>query len=417
MDFVYVPSYTVIFLTFVLIGIFIGSCIRSGNIRLLVIPANMKASLATSVDVPVGGQDRKGKSSVYGRAVSIIVLLVLAAAFVFFGLKALALGYFTVGAEQISVSSPSSSVLNSANGYFHKALALDPLDIYDQAIVQTDLSLASVIITKISAAGSNAKPSQDEIKQIGALLNDAGIYAVAAVKRDPSNYYNYMVEAQVSSAAVALQMQGAYDAAVAAFANAAKIDPYDPSIYLSAAELAANQGKYDDATSYIGSALQLKNNYSDAVYLLSQIQVAQGKTADAIISVKFATQLNPNDPTVFYQLGLLQYNAAQYSDAVTSLSKAVSLNPQFANAQYFLGLSYVKVGNNADAIAQFQALAKSNPDNSDVASILANLQQGKAPFVNQKPPVSTPEKRSSPPIGDQITNRINNVTAKSSAAK
>ena len=50
--------------------------------------------------------------------------------------------------------------------------------------------------------------------------------------------------------------------------NAAKNDPYDPSIYLAMAQLAASQAKYDDATSYIGSALQLKNNYTDAVYLL-----------------------------------------------------------------------------------------------------------------------------------------------------
>ena len=89
---------------------------------------------------------------------------------------------------------------------------------------------------------------------------------------------------------------------------------------------------------------------------------------------------------------------------MTSLSKAVSLSPNYANAQYFLGLSYAKTGDNADAIAEFQQLAKTNPDNADVASILANLKAGKAPFINQTPPVSTPEKRSSLPVNDQSSN-------------
>ncbi len=145
-------------------------------------------------------------------------------------------------------------------------------------------------------------------------------------------------------------------------------------------------------------ALQLKNNYTDAVYLLSQIQVAEGNTADAITSVKFATQLTPNDPTAFFELGLLQYNAGEYSDAVASLSQAVSLSPNYANAQYFLGLSYSKTGDNADAIAQFEQLSKTNPDNADVAGILSNLKGGKSAFANQAPPVSTPEKRTSPPV-------------------
>src|ERR1035437_9798559 len=386
MDFVYVPSYTEFLLTFVFIGIFLGSCVRSNDIRLANIPFNLK-----------------GKTTVFAQSFSMLILLVLVVGFIWYGMKATALGYFTAAAASISTSTPSSADLSKAQNDFHKALALDPLDIYDQAIAQTDLTAANSLVSQISAAGSSTKPTQDQIKQISDLINDASSHAATAVKRDPSNYYNYLVEAQVFNAATTLQMQGAYAAALAAYGNASKDNPYDPSIYLSLAQLAAGQKKYDDATGYIGSALQLKNNYTDAVYLLAQIRVVQNKTADAITSVKFAVQLNPNDPTAFYELGLLQYNAGEYSDATTSLAKAVSLNPQYANAQYFLGLSYSKVGDNTNAIAQFKELAKTNPDNTDVASILANLEAGKSPFVNQVPPVSTPTKRSSPPISDSVS--------------
>jgi tetratricopeptide (TPR) repeat protein len=386
MDLAYVPSYANFFLTFVFIGVFVGSRMLSGDVRLINIPFNWK-----------------GKPAIYAHSFSMLILLILLVGFVWYGMKATALGYFTAGAGHLSSSSLSSADLTKAQNDFQKALALDHLDIYDQAIVEADLTAANSLVNQISATGSNAKPTEVQVQQIGALVNAAASAAADAVKRDSLNYYNYISEAQVFDAATTLQMQGAYAAAVTAYTNAAKDNPYNPSIYLALAQLAAGQSKYDDATGYIGSALQLKNNYTDAVYLLSQIQVAQGKTADAITSVKFATQLNPNDPTAFYELGLLQYTAGEYSDAVTSLAKAVSLSPNYANAQYFLGLSYAKVGDTADAIAQFQELAKTNPDNSDVASILANLKAGKPPFINQTPPVSTPEKRSSPPIGDSAS--------------
>jgi tetratricopeptide (TPR) repeat protein len=329
----------------------------------------------------------KGKPAIYAHSFSMLILVVLLVGFVWYGMKVTALGYFTAGAASISVSSPSSADLTKAQNDFQKALALDHLDIYDQAIVETDLTSANSLVSQISTAGSNVKPTEVQVQQIGALVNAAFSAAADAVKRDSSNYYNYMSSAQVFNAATTLQMQGAYAAAVTAYTNATKDNPYNPSIYLALARLAASQSKYADATSYIGSALQLKNNYTDAVYLLSQIQVAQGKTADAITSVKFATQLTPNDPTAFFELGLLQYNAGKYSDAVTSLAKAVSLNPQYANAQYFLGLSYSKVGDTTSAIAQFQELAKTNPDNANVVSILANLKGRQiAPFANQTPP-------------------------------
>jgi tetratricopeptide (TPR) repeat protein len=390
MDLAYAPSYANFLLIFIFIGIFIGSRIRSGDVRLVVIPFNWKA-------MPAG---RQGKPAVYAHSLAIIVLVIIAAGFIYYGMKATALGYFTVGAAHISASSLSPADITKAENDFHKTIALDPMDIYDQALAETDLAQVNSIASQISAAGSNAKPTQAQIEQIGALVNDAASYAAAAVKRDPSNYYNYLSEARVFSTAASLQISGAYDAAITAYKNAANDNPYNPSIYLSMAQLAASQTKYDDATTYIGSALQLKNNYTDAIYLLSQVQVAQGKTTDAITSVKFATQLTPNDPTAFFELGLLQYNAAEYSDATTSLATAVSLSPNYANAQYFLGLSYSKVGDTTDAIAEFQQLAKTNPDNTDVASILANLKAGKAPFINQTPPVSTPEKRSSLPVND-----------------
>lgn len=379
----YEVSYVNILLAFIFLGIFIGSRVKAGDAGVLLIPfASGKESM------------------VYARGFAGLLILILLAGFVWYGAKATAYAYFERGVIAASASTTPDFAVARAD--FLKAAALDRSDTYYQALSQVDLGSASALASQLSKAQSaGSAPDQATVKALSDLLAEAASYATTAVAIDPTNYYNYLAQSQVYGGAASLQVTGAYAAAVTAYQNAIKDDPTNPALYLDLAQLAAGQSKYDDATGYIGSALQLKNNYTDAVYLLSQIQVAQGKTADAVTSDQFAVQLDPTDPTAYFQLGLLQYNAAEYSDAATSLAKAVSLNPQYANAQYFLGLSYSKIGDTKDAIAQFQALAKTNPDNTDVASILANLEAGKAPFANEAPPVSTPEKRSAPPINDQ----------------
>ncbi|MEK9177840.1 MAG: tetratricopeptide repeat protein, partial [Patescibacteria group bacterium] len=132
------------------------------------------------------------------------------------------------------------------------------------------------------------------------------------------------------------------------------------------------------------------------------IQVAQGNLKDAIISTQVATQMSPQSPLLFFQLGLLQYNAKNYASSTETLERALTLTPEYANAKYFLGLSYVRMNRIADAIAIFTDLAKTNPDNKEISFILTNLEAGKSPFADAKPPVtSTPEKRATLPVKEK----------------
>ncbi len=127
-DLVYVPSYVNFFLTFVFIGIFFGSCIRSGDMRLVALPSKWE-----------------GKTRLYGRSFGAIILLVLIAGFVVYAMRATAFGYFTAGVADISASPLSSVGMSKAHNYFYKALALDHEDIYDQALAQTDLTAVRMI--------------------------------------------------------------------------------------------------------------------------------------------------------------------------------------------------------------------------------------------------------------------------------
>jgi tetratricopeptide (TPR) repeat protein len=122
--------------------------------------------------------------------------------------------------------------------------------------------------------------------------------------------------------------------------------------------------------------------------------------------VQAASVLAPNDSGTFFQLGFLRYNNKDYQGAVSALEKTIVLNPAYANAKYFLGLSYQKLGRNAEAIAQFKDLQVTNPDNKEVGLILNNLQAGRDPFANAKPPIDNkPEKRATPPVSEKVSTK------------
>jgi tetratricopeptide (TPR) repeat protein len=197
-------------------------------------------------------------------------------------------------------------------------------------------------------------------------------------------------------------MDKAYENAVNSYAEAIRRNPLNPALYLSLAQLQASQNKLDDALRTLGAALQVKNNYLEAIFMLSQVTAAQGNLKDAITAAQVATELNPQNSVLFFQLGLLHYNNKDYVSSAKALETALKLQSDYANAQYFLGLSYARLNNISSAIEQFSRLAQSNPDNQEVAFILANLQAGKSPFADAKPPVTpTPEKRSSLPIKEK----------------
>ncbi|MBU6427221.1 tetratricopeptide repeat protein [Patescibacteria group bacterium] len=373
MAILYVPSHAILFLAFVMTGIHIASLVSNGDVKALKL-APAQGTVNRKVILP-----------------GALVILIFVA--VIWGMvyvkKTIALAYFASGVKDVN----SGQDYQSADAAFKKALSFDLSDVYYQALAENDRMEASRII-------GTATSSTPEIANKLSTLINAGISAARqAIAYDPTNYYNYVSEARISSLAAQLKIPNAYDNAVAAYTNAIRANPLNPSLYLSLAQTQAAEGKLDDALATLGSALQVKNNYLDAVFFLSQVQAAKGDLPNAIISAQVAVQINPQNPLLYFQLGLLEYNAKAYDQAAQALAKAVELQPQYANAQYFLGLSYVRLNKIADAITQFEDLAKTNPDNQEISFILSNLRAGKSPFADAKPPVtSTPEKRASLPV-------------------
>ena len=366
---VYVPSHSIIFLIFILTGLFL-------------------ASFAT---------ERYGDINKKIAIVPLIIIIAVCVVWLFvYTNKTVALGYFQSGINSLNL--PNNQGLDEAKKDFEEALSWSKNDIYYQALSETNiLKIRSLVQTSQVQAGK--APDAEVVSSISSLIDEAIGYTRSAIAIDPANYYNYVAEARISEVALSLGVPSAYENIKTAYGNAIAYNPYNPSLYLSLARVEASQNKLTEAQGFIGQALQLKQNYTEAIFLLSQIQVTQGKIKDAITSVEVATGINPTNPLLFFQLGLLHYNDKNYTKAVDVLNQAIRLDNSYANARYFLGLSYARLGKTADAIIQFENLAETNPDNAEVALILSNLKSGKSAFADATPPIDNkPEARKTLPI-------------------
>lgn len=370
----YVPSHALFFLTFVMTGIALASCVKNGHARDYVIsPESGSAAKILFPSLTTGAV-----------IVSIIWALVAVK-------QTTALAYFSKGVKSIS----SGQNFDAADKAFRTALSLDKSDVYWQAISENARLKASYLISTATSS------SPTLLTTITNTIDTGTSAANKAIEFDKTNYYNYVSLARIAQVAASLKLEKGYDNAVKAYTDAISRNPLNPALYVALAQLQASNNNLDQALQTLGAALQVKNNYLDAVFLVSQIHAAKGNLPDAITAAQVAIQLNPGNALLHFQHGLLQYNAKNYSAAEEALAKAVEIQKDYANAKYFLGLSEVRLGNNEKALTLFQDLAQSNPDNTEVAFILNNLRAGRSPFTNAQPPISTPEKRPALPVKEK----------------
>lgn len=216
--------------------------------------------------------------------------------------------------------------------------------------------------------------------QFPGFLSNAVANARAAIDIEPRDVRNWMALARVYQAVVPLNIEGAYDGAAAAYAEAEKRTPNNPGILLARANLERAKSDNTAALALIDQTLALKPNYTEAAFVRAQILIGEGKVKEAINAIEAATLFAQDDPYLYFQLGLLRYSTSENEGARAAFERAVALNPGYANARYFLGLTLARLDDRENAILQFEEVAKSNPDNEEVKNILANLRSGRSPF-------------------------------------
>lgn len=221
----------------------------------------------------------------------------------------------------------------------------------------------------------------DAQQQFQAALT-GGIQAGATATRIwPNNYQNWVMLGNVYQTVVPLNINGAYENAKAAFEQAGKISPTNPTIPFVLAQLEIAKGNAAPAEEDLLKAITLKHDYTQAIFLLSQLQAQQGKAKEALQAAEAAAYFAPSDPTVLFQVGILRSANGNTDGAIQALQAAVQANAQYANAHYFLGVMYALKGDYAKAAAELQTVAGFSEENAkSVAADIATLQAGKNPF-------------------------------------
>jgi tetratricopeptide (TPR) repeat protein len=365
-SFFYVPNVTIVFLAFLMTGVFIASLVKAGVVK------NYNFSFLE--DPRIG-------------FVSVLVLILLiissiAGSYLLFQ-KFLSVGYF----QRSTTALNFEGNINKAEKNIIRAIKLNKSDLYYRALVDINLAQLRSVLSKKDVSKETIRSKFTSISRT-VIQN-----AVTATEIDSSNYLNWLTLANVYGSLMQLGApEGFYKSAKQSYEKARALNPNSPSIILKQAQLEIVAGNKDAAKEYIAQALNKKNNYTQAIFLLSQIQVDEGNLDDAIKSVEVVSLVSPNDIGVFFQLGLLRYKNKEYGGAISAFERAVELNPNYSNAKYFLGLAYSKEGQRSKAIEQFEQILTLNPGNKEVGKILKNLKNGRRPLSNAEDVKSLPIK-------------------------
>ena len=276
--------------------------------------------------------------------------------------RTMAATHFNRASELASTPGASGAAIEGELG---KAITAAPLDSYYLALAQFDFAQAQALA---SATSSTPQAFQTALgNAIGAARTAANV--------NPGSYANWLVLGNIYAALVPkpLAVQGAYESAQAAYNNAFKLNPADPSLPLQLARLEVAKGNADNARSYVQSALTLKSDYPDAYLLLAQIEASANNLPAALASTQKLAQLVPNDVGVRFELGLLKYSSADYQGAFDAFTQALALQPNYANAKYYQALSLWKLGHKDQAKEELQDLLALNPGNAELQAALTAL--------------------------------------------
>jgi tetratricopeptide (TPR) repeat protein len=152
------------------------------------------------------------------------------------------------------------------------------------------------------------------------------------------------------------------DEAIAAYQQAAELQPNDVEPHLSAAQLYEKQGKFADAVLEYRKALDLDPNSPDAMTGLANIDMHGQKWTDAEADLKKLVAVQPDNAAAHAQLARVLAAAGNNDEAAQELRTALKLQPNDAAAQRDLADLYVSAKKYPQAEAQYRELLKASPN-------------------------------------------------------
>ncbi len=226
--------------------------------------------------------------------------------------------------------------MNDAEILLNKSKKLTDVALIEQGYTRVALAQLSTLLQV--EEGSEAEVDQEAVQ---AALANVLAHAQRAIERDPQNPVNYTALGNISEQLISLNVEGAAESALAAYTQAAALDPKNPSIPFAMARIYGAMEDVEGVTKALETSLALKGNYEPALY----------------------------------QYGLLKLSEQDTETAIQALGTVVQINQNNANALYYLSLALAQEDRIEEAIVVMQRVAILNPENEDVKQIVDALTQ------------------------------------------
>jgi len=193
---------------------------------------------------------------------------------------------------------------------------------------------------------------------------DAATFLRAATQLKPTSHVDEGKARAWISLAHVLEPEKS-DEAIAAYREAAILQPKDPEPHVAAGLLQEKQGKFADAEIEYKLAVALDPS-SDAVTGLANIYMGGRRLPEAKEYLRKLIAAHPDQAAAHVQLGQILADEGKSDDAIAELQTGVKLAPKDLAAQRDLADLYFVSKKNDQAEAAYRALLAAKPNDADL---------------------------------------------------
>lgn len=161
--------------------------------------------------------------------------------------------------------------------------------------------------------------------------------------------------------------------ALAAFAQAGKLEPKNPEPLLSAGQLLEKQNQLPEAGKQFEAAALLEPSSPEPLAALSVIYTKQNKLPEAEATLRKLLALDPQNQTVRTQLARVLAAEGKNEEAANQLQSGSSEVPKDPHAALELGTLNVKAGKYAEAEQMFRSAVQQLPKDPEAHYALGSL--------------------------------------------
>jgi tetratricopeptide (TPR) repeat protein len=156
------------------------------------------------------------------------------------------------------------------------------------------------------------------------------------------------------------------DEALAAYHEAATLQPKDPEPHLSAGLIFEKQKKFSDAEAEYKQALNLAPGSADAATGLANLYMESRRFPEAEAALRKVVAARPDDAAAHIQLGRVLAAEGKNDDALAELGTATNLAPADVSVQRELADLYAEAGKNEQAASAYRALLAAHPNDAEL---------------------------------------------------